>query len=332
MDVIGVQVHLIITDPWLARKQPIHLTGWHLAGLAVAATLSLILAALLTYHALFVYGARQGWPVITPIVQMIASKERESQERYLKENLDVMARKLGEMQARLVQLDSLGERVSSLAGLPPESFKASGAAGGALVSPQTMSLATVGEAIRALENHAEVQFTGLSDIEAKLFGDKIKASMLPTAEPVPGVTTGSGFGWRVDPLTGQRAMHTGLDFPADTGTPILSAAGGVVVVSEFHPAYGHMVEIDHGNELITRYAHASRVLVKRGDIVKRGQWIADVGNSGRSTGPHLHFEVWLAGVAQNPQTFLTAGAQAAKVAQLSAAAPVTKSAGAQSGR
>lgn len=325
-------MHLIITDPWLARKQPIHLTGWHLAGLAVTCTFLLITGALLTYHALFVYGARQGWPVITPIVQMIASKERESQERYLKENLDVMARKLGEMQARLVQLDSLGERVSSLAGLPPQAFKASGAAGGLLVSPQTLSLTTVGEAILALERHSEVQLGGLSDMEARLFGDKIRASMLPTAEPVPGVTTGSGFGWRVDPLTGQKAMHTGLDFPADVGTPILSAAGGVVVVSEFHSAYGHMVEIDHGNELITRYAHASRLLVKRGDIVKRGQWIADVGASGRSTGPHLHFEVWHAGVAQNPQTFLAAGAEASKVAKLINSARPAKPGVAQAAR
>jgi murein DD-endopeptidase MepM/ murein hydrolase activator NlpD len=108
-------------------------------------------------------------------------------------------------------------------------------------------------------------------------------------------------------------MHTGLDFPADTGTPILAAAGGVVVVQEVHPAYGNMVEIDHGNDLITRYAHSSRVLVKKGDIVKRGQKIAEVGSTGRSTGPHLHFEVWVSGVVQDPRRFLDAGENLAAV-------------------
>jgi len=79
------------------------------------------------------------------------------------------------------------------------------------------------------------------------------------------------------------------------------------VVQEYHAAYGNMVEVDHGNDLITRYAHASKVLVKKGDIVKRGQKIAEVGSTGRSTGPHLHFEVWVSGVPQDPQRFLAAG-------------------------
>ena len=85
-------------------------------------------------------------------------------------------------------------------------------------------------------------------------------------------------------------MHTGLDFQADQGTSILAAAGGVVVVQEFHSAYGNMIEIDHGNDLVTRYAHASRTFVRQGDLIKRGQKIAEVGTTGRSTGPHLHFE------------------------------------------
>ena len=108
-------------------------------------------------------------------------------------------------------------------------------------------------------------------------------------------------------MTGQRALHTGLDFPSDVGTPIVAAAGGVVVFQEFHPAYGNTVEIDHGNQLVTRYAHASRVHVRKGDLVRRGQLIAEVGSTGRSTGSHLHFEVWLAGVALDPQKFLRAG-------------------------
>jgi murein DD-endopeptidase MepM/ murein hydrolase activator NlpD len=108
-----------------------------------------------------------------------------------------------------------------------------------------------------------------------------------------------------------------MDFQAEPGTPILAAAGGVVVTQQVHPAYGNMVEIDHGNDLITRYAHASKVFVKQGDVIKRGQKIAAVGTTGRSTGPHLHFEVLVQGVPQDPHKFLSAGSNlpAGKVAR-----------------
>jgi murein DD-endopeptidase MepM/ murein hydrolase activator NlpD len=131
---------------------------------------------------------------------------------------------------------------------------------------------------------------------------------------------GSGFGFRIDPFTGRGALHMGLDFPADVGTPIKAAAGGMVVNTEVHPAYGHMVEIDHGNGLVTRYAHTSKVLVKQGDLVRRGQVVAQVGNTGRSTGPHLHFEVLVDGVPQNPARFL-AGRGNAPAAQAAAERP-----------
>jgi murein DD-endopeptidase MepM/ murein hydrolase activator NlpD len=143
--------------------------------------------------------------------------------------------------------------------------------------------------------------------------------MVPTQKPVSTGVLGSAFGWRIDPITGGSALHTGLDFQAETGSPILAAAGGVVVTQEYHPAYGNMVEIDHGNELITRYAHSSKVFVKKGDLVKRGQKIAEVGTTGRSTGPHLHFEVWVEGVPQDPQKFLNAGSAVPGAQQLAKA-------------
>jgi murein DD-endopeptidase MepM/ murein hydrolase activator NlpD len=108
-----------------------------------------------------------------------------------------------------------------------------------------------------------------------------------------------------------------LDFPAAIGTPIVAAAGGVVLTAQAHPQYGQMVEVDHRNGLVTRYAHTSRMLVKPGDLVKRGQTIAEVGSTGRSTGPHLHFEVLVEGVQQNPAKFLAGGG----VASVSAMAP-----------
>ncbi len=158
-------------------------------------------------------------------------------------------------------------------------------------------------------------------MESRLFDQHIRSKMIPTQQPLKGGQLGSSFGWRLDPFTGRSALHTGLDFQADHGEPILAAAGGVVVTQEYHPAYGNMVEIDHGNHLVTRYAHASRTWVKTGDLVRRGQKIAEVGTTGRSTGPHLHFEVMVQGIPQDPQKFLMAGsnlphAHATQVAKL----------------
>jgi murein DD-endopeptidase MepM/ murein hydrolase activator NlpD len=113
-------------------------------------------------------------------------------------------------------------------------------------------------------------------------------------------------------------LHTGLDFSADVGMPIYAAAGGVVLSTDFHPQYGQLLELDHGNGLITRYAHTSRILVRVGDLVKRGQQIALVGNTGRSTGPHLHFEVVVSGVPHDPSKFL----------QMAGSVPVAKATGA----
>ena len=116
-------------------------------------------------------------------------------------------------------------------------------------------------------------------------------------------------------------MHEGLDFAAPSGTPILAASGGVVLEAKWAPGFGNMVEIDHGDGLITRYAHASSLLVKQGDLVERGQQVARVGSSGRSTGPHLHFEVRLAGQPLDPRLFLGPQPQHAPPAVAQAAAP-----------
>jgi lysostaphin len=143
-------------------------------------------------------------------------------------------------------------------------------------------------------------------LEAQLFEQTVKKKALPTMLPVNAPFNASGYGWRIDPFTGQQTMHEGVDFITDVGTPVVAAAGGVVQFAGFHPQYGLMVDIDHGSELLTRYAHLSKLLVKEGDIVQRGRRIALSGNTGRSTGPHLHFEVRFRGTPQDPARFLMA--------------------------
>jgi murein DD-endopeptidase MepM/ murein hydrolase activator NlpD len=301
-------MHLIITDAWLAKTRPIHLSGAQLVMAGLACALAIMLVALGLYHLVFLKGAREGWPVIGSLVKLVVKDEFAQRDRFMRENIDAMARKVGELQAKVVQLEALTERVSQLAGVPvPASAKLPIGRGGALIGDRSLTLEEIQKTLADLEGVSNNKSDLLTVMESRLFDQKIAKIMLPTAQPVPGSHLGSSFGWRIDPITGRSALHTGLDFQADPGTPILAAAGGVVVIQEYHPAYGNMVEIDHGNNLITRYAHASATYVKKGDLVKRGQKIAAVGSTGRSTGPHLHFEVLADGSPQDPQKFLVTG-------------------------
>jgi murein DD-endopeptidase MepM/ murein hydrolase activator NlpD len=301
-------MHLIITDAWLAKSKPLHLSGVQLILAGLATALSLMLVAVGLYHLVFLKGAREGWPVIGSLVKLVVKDEFEQRDRFMRENIDAMAKKVGEMQAKVVQLEALTERVSQLAGVPlPATAKAKPGQGGALILGRSLTLEELQQTLADLEAMSGSKADLLTVMESRLFDQKIAKLLLPTAQPVPGSHLGSPFGFRIDPITGRSALHTGLDFQADPGTPILAAAGGVVVVQEYHAAYGNMIEIDHGNNLITRYAHASATFVKKGDLVKRGQKIAAVGSTGRSTGPHLHFEVLADGSPQDPQKFLVQG-------------------------
>jgi murein DD-endopeptidase MepM/ murein hydrolase activator NlpD len=299
-------MHLIITDAWMAKSKAMHLSGTKLLFAGLMAALCLMLVSVALYHWVFLTAARQGWPIVGGFVKLIAKDDTIQRERFLRENLDAMAKKVGEMQAKMLQLEALGERVSGLAGLPSATLNKPGS-GGALVASRPLTMDELDTAISQLEAGTGQRVDILTVVESRLFDLKIKKLLIPTQHPVAIGNLGSAFGWRIDPINGGSALHTGLDFQASTGAPIVAAAGGVVVTQEFHPAYGNMVEIDHGNDLITRYAHASQVFVKKGDLIKRGQKIAEVGTTGRSTGPHLHFEVLVQGIPQDPQKFLTAG-------------------------
>lgn len=314
-------MHFIITDAWLAKSRAIHLSGTRLAIALVTLSMVLMVLAAGLYHWVFLKGAREGWPVIGSLVRLMVRDEFEQRDRFMRENLDAMARKLGEMQAKIVQLEALGERVSGLAGVNPAEIRTPPGRGGALVSGRALTMEELQATLADLDRLTDQRVDLLTVMESRLFDQKIKRMMVPTQQPVVSANLGSSFGWRIDPFTGRSALHTGLDFPATPGTPILAAAGGVVVTQEYHSEYGNMIEIDHGNDLVTRYAHASRVFVKKGDLLKRGQKVAEVGTTGRSTGPHLHFEVLVQGVPQDPQKFLLAGQSlpAGQVAQTGAA-------------
>jgi murein DD-endopeptidase MepM/ murein hydrolase activator NlpD len=301
-------MQILITDSSLVRTRALHFKRWQLGLIAFLLAAAAMITSAAIYHFLFLTAMREGWPLMSPLVKTVVRDESAQRERFMRENLDAIALRVGEMQAKLVKLEALSERVTGMAGVKTDDLKAlpvraRGGQGGPFVPLSRPSLEQLSEAIDRLDERADLGGDLFTLVESRLFEARLQALLVPSTHPVEG-PVGSGFGFRLDPITGRAALHTGLDFPSDVGTPILAAAGGMVVVSENHPAYGQMIEIDHGNALITRYAHASKLLVKAGTMVRRGQKIAEVGSSGRSTGPHLHFEVMVSGVQQNPVRFL----------------------------
>ncbi len=304
-----------------SRSNAMTLTHWHLALAAVAFAASVIAASCLLYYVTFRNATNLDIPILRDILASAAQHDVNRQDRYMKENLAAMAVKLGEMQAQLMRLDALGERVQGLAGIKPQefNFKEPPGRGGAEPSAEQdrpLSMLDFKDTLDALAKDVERRADYMNVVETALMSDKLKTKLLPTTQPVNVSYNASSFGWRLDPFTGRQAFHEGIDFAAPIGTPIIAAAGGVVIAAEYHHDFGNMVEVDHGNDIVTRYAHASKLLVKVGDIVRRGQHIANVGSTGRSTGPHLHFEVRVKGVAQDPSKFLAAGADLAKIAAL----------------
>jgi murein DD-endopeptidase MepM/ murein hydrolase activator NlpD len=307
-------VQIILISDRLARAKSISLSLRHLVGSAFVG-LSLILGSTAgLYWLTLQYAEEIKLPALQRLVLAAQQAEEERGRAFVQQNLNAMAVKMGEMQAQLMRIDALGDRLSSLAGIRDIRFLEAPGMGGAAptqLPPQNLSLGDFSQKLLALSRQLESRNDMLGVLEAQLFEEAVKKRLLPTMMPVSAPYNSSSFGRRIDPFTGELAMHEGIDFLAEPGSSVVAAAAGVVVFAGFHPQYGYMVDIDHGNDLVTRYAHCAKLYAKEGDVVQRGRKIADVGSTGRSTGPHLHFEVRFRGAAQNPARFLVASNAAA---------------------
>lgn len=318
-------MQVIIMHSRLTQAKSVTLSSTHLIiFLSVFALLALLASfTLMNLLARFADSESSFVRSILPQAMLVSSTASlGGNDKYLKENLAAMAVKIGVMQAQLIRLDALGERVQGLAGVKPEefNFKELPGRGGAEVlsdiPKSELNLQDFQASLEMLSKDLNYRSDYLNVVESKLMSFKLQAKLLPTIVPVNVGYNASTFGRRLDPFSGRTAFHEGLDFSAPTGTPIVAAAGGVVVSAEYHPEFGNMLEIDHGGDMMTRYAHASKLIAKVGDIVKRGQHIANIGSTGRSTGAHLHFEVRIKGVPQNPHKFLNAGVDGNEVSKL----------------
>ena len=306
-------MHIILVSDRLAKTRSLQFSIRQLVLGATGLVVGLVVLVFVLSYLGVRHAAELKLPLLQSLVRSAHQEESERTQDFLRQNLNAMAVKLGEMQAQLMRLDALGERLSTVAGVRPSDFRFGeipGRGGAALVSVpmHDLSLGDFSRQLDFLARQTETRSDLYGVLESQLFDARVKQNLTPTSLPVTlGSWNASGFGWRIDPITGQMAVHEGIDFIAETGTPILAAASGVVITAEFQQAYGNMVEVDHGGDLMTRYAHASKILVKVGQFVRSGEKIAEVGSTGRSTGAHLHFEVRHKGAAQNPAKFLRGG-------------------------
>ena len=301
-------MNIILVSGRLAKARTITLGLPQFVLLGLGMLVSVLALASAINYVMLRFAAELNIPYLQSILLSAQQEQHAKTESYLRENLNAMAVRLGQMQAQLVRLDTLGERLAKLAGFKPQDlvFSELPARGGAVSSlpPQDLSLGDFTRQLDLLTRQVDDRGDKLGVLESLFTLDSAKKKLVPTMLPVEGGWYSSNFGWRIDPFTGQRAFHEGIDVMAEHGTAIRAAAGGVVVFSDVHPQYGNMVEIDHGNGLITRYAHASKRLVKVGDVIVRGVKIGEVGKTGRATGTHLHFEVRQRGAPVNPAQFL----------------------------
>jgi len=301
-------MNIILVSGKLTRARTLTLTVPHLVLGTAATLLALLVLAFGLQYFMLRYAASLNSPLLNTLVLSAQQEQNEKTQSYLRDNLNAMAAKLGQMQAQLLRLDTLGERLAKTAGFKPQEFmfdQVPGRGGAVSTLPTyDLSLGDLSRQVDLLTRQMDDRTEKLGILDSLMIVDSAKKKLLPSVLPVEGGWYSSNFGWRIDPFNGVRAFHEGMDFMAEVGTPARAAAGGVVIYSDFHPQYGNMIEIDHGNGLVTRYAHLSKRLAKIGDVVMSSGKIGTVGNTGRSTGPHLHFEVRQNGAPLNPVRFL----------------------------
>ena len=235
-----------------------------------------------------------------------------------KRKLEAMTRKLAEIQARVTRLDALGMHLTVLAGLDEGEFDftAVPAVGGPEINgPEIGGQELAAPALAVLPDEFEEELellsvtlddrdTQLDVLAGLLFDAEAQAEAIPSGRPIASGWLSSHFGYRNDPFTGKKTWHQGVDFAGKEGTEVIAVASGVVSWSGNRDGYGNMVEVAHGDGLLTRYAHNDENLVDVGDLIRKGEPLARMGNTGRSTGPHVHFEVFKHGRAVDPSSYI----------------------------
>lgn len=243
---------------------------------------------------------------VARLQQTLATQQQElkAAREDAQRDINAVAARVGELQAQANRLNALGERLTRDGKISDGEFDFGTTPGmGGAETSEDMPAGDLLKGLDQLQQKFDSSGEQLSVLESMLYDQQLQLAAIPNNRPSTGYIT-SGFGTRSDPFNGGRAHHLGIDFSARTGDPVLAAAGGVVSFAGVKSGYGNVVEVDHGNGYLTLYGHNSKLMVRAGDIVRAGQQLAKAGSTGRSTGPHVHFEVKVNGRQVNPRKFL----------------------------
>ena len=310
-------MNVVIFGKGLGKPRQLSLSG----PLAVAA---ILLVAGIVSAAGFVgghwYAAATGSGVSTNELTGLTEELQQAREQIdairqeNEDTLDAMAFRIAQMNARMIRLDALGRRLTEMANLEDGEFDfdeppAMGGPEEPVMTGSNVAVPDVVEAMQSLDMQLENREAQLGVLESVIANQNLKQRVYPQGRPVNSGWISSYFGKRTDPFTGKPANHTGIDFAGKSGADVVAVADGVVTWSSKRYGYGLMVEINHGNGYTTRYAHNSENLVAVGDEVKKGQVVDRMGETGRATGPNLHFEVLRDGRRMNPVNFIRAASK-----------------------
>lgn len=306
-------MNIILVPEGVRKGRTASFTHRHIMVMATVGVL--LLPTVLGVVSYRIYGMLSGNDPDQPVAQLqLQQAQLQSQRqdisrmrRRTEDHLNALAQRLGRLQAQVIRLNAMGARMTRMAGLDSREFdfsKKVALGGGPAQHTGTMAASDLSTLLTTLDEQLAKQTEQLSALQTVLISHQTLDAITPTGWPVSGGWVSSHFGLRADPFTGRRAHHRGVDIASPLGSNIGAMGDGVITYAGKRAGYGLMVEITHGQGLVTRYAHASKVLVNRGDRVSRGHAVAQVGISGRSTGPHLHFEVLRRGRHLDPANFL----------------------------
>jgi|SRR5690554_3340360 len=303
---------IIIVSKRHGHARSITLGGWTRALLSVCLLGLPAVAGVLGYHLLVAQGQQDILTVETQRAWEMAlaqQKVQVSQSRdQARAEVGALTLRVAELQARLMRLDALGERLTSLAKLDAGEFdfSQSPALGGpeADLTGEAYTPPDFLQAIDELSRQIENREQQLATLNALLVNRRLKEDIFVAGRPVEKGWISSRYGRRTDPFTGRASWHNGLDFAGKEGSNVIAVASGVVTMAESRDGYGYLVELSHGNGFTTRYAHNKENKVELGDVVKKGQVVALLGSTGRSTGPHVHFEVYKNGRSVDPAAYI----------------------------